>query len=775
MAFRLVSLMVTCGIAAIAAPTMAQTAASQESSAEGADIIVTAQKRAERLIDTPVSVNSVNSEQLNRQSIYSLSDLSRSVPSLSSGLAIRGISTGGVSRSSQGAVAIVLDGVDTGPPSVGSPGISNLFDIERVEVLSGPQATLFGTTASAGVINVVTNKPQFDKFEIISRNEYGRYETVRNQLTVNVPLASNMAVRISGHNDETDGIVTNVLSNRKPYTYNRGVRGKLLWEPTTDLSISLIADYDRIGGNSERGIVYGIVPAGSSLEARLASCGVTASLSNRENCPAGINKITSKDVKYGFSGQLDYDLGFGTLTSITGYRRHKLGDLNYNGPGSDSDFLAQNILDTNLTSEDQKIFTQEVRISSNPGQKLEYTAGLFYFRKDQFDSVIQAGTLGDLNPLLAFLTGNPIGTVYGRVNLIDINQRTYAAFGQATYHLTDNLALIGGARYTHDKLSVVSQAPTDLSSYGYVGTLAFYIAPVDEQVTYNNFSWKLGAQYNFSRNLNAYFTATRGYKGPAVNDQSAPPIAFPVVQPEIPMNYEFGIKGAFLDNRVVATLAIFRNKVKNFQTSVYVAPSASSPQGNFAQGNAPFVKSEGVDFNVTARVTPELTLGAGFLYNRATYSSDFRVGCTPGVAPGTGNCAPLTDPDHPNTTSPVSQLAGTPKWRWLVNGQYETEITSGFNGFIQSDLTYESRKFASGTPLPSILDIRPQWRLNGRIGLRTTDGRWGLAMYGRNLLNKDYSQLGLDVLGGFNGGGGRSYWLTPAKRVEYGVTVDVRL
>lgn len=740
-------------------------------SAEAVDdavIIVTAQKREERIIDVPVSVNAIGSEQLDRQRIYNVSDLSRSVPSVSSSGAIRGLSTNGVTRSSAGAVAVLLDGVDLGPPVVGGPQISDLFDVERIEVLSGPQGTLFGTTASAGVINVVTKAPVFNRFEVIGRAEIEDFGAHRQQLTVNVPLGEDLALRVSGYNTETRGIVRNTITGKEPEGYNRGVRGRLRWEPTSNLEVNLIADYSRGGSNGQRDIAYAIAPT-PALQARLAVCGIVASLDNRENCPLGNAKTPGRTEKLGVSGQIDLGLGDHTLTSITAYRRTKLGDLDYKGPGGDSDFLSENILDTNLTAEDLQIFSQEIRLTSPSNQRFEYQLGLFYFSKNQKDSVIQAGLLG-LPPAILPLLGIPPLTAIGRVNFLDIDQRTYAAFGQATFHVTDQFSLIAGARYTHDKLSDVSTALTPLTtptlaSYGYAFNPAFYIAPVDESVTINNFSWKLGAQYEWSPSLMTYFTATRGYKGPAVNDQTAPPIAFPVIRPEIPMNYELGLKGGFFDNRVFVTLALFHNKVKNFQTSVYVPSGVGA--GNFAQGNAPYIVSKGVDFNITARPTDELTLVGGLLYNRATYSDDFVVACSAAQTPGTGSCSAA------GLTAPVSQLATVPKWRLLLNGEYAKEVAPGLTIFGQADVTYESSQFAGTTPDP-VLDISAKTLLNARFGVRDPDRSWSASVFARNLLGTNYSRLTFDALTGFNGGAGQSYWIAPARGATYGATIDFR-
>jgi iron complex outermembrane receptor protein len=784
MNFNRVSLRVACSTVALACAASAVPAWAQSTQPAGssqsvpstadtqqpdvADIIVTAQKRKERILDVPVSVNAVSSDQLDRQRVYNLQDLSRSVPSVGPNLSIRGISTSGATRSAAGAVAILLDGVDLGPPTVGAAQISNLFDIERIEVLSGPQGTLFGTTASAGVINVVSKAPDPTKFEALGKVEIAEFGFHREQLTLNVPLGDNIALRVSGHNDQNQGIVRNTITGEVPKTFDRGVRGRLLWKPSTNLTINLIADYNRGGGNGLRDIAYAIAPT-PSLQARLAACGITASLNNRRNCPLGNAAVTMRDEKYGVSGQIDLALGDHTLTSITAYRRHDIGDMNYNGPGGDSDFLSQNILDTNLTAEDMRTFSQELRLTSPTDKPLEYVLGLYYFNKSQKDSVIQAGQLGDIGALLS-LFGYPPGSVFGRVTLLDINQKAYAAFGQATLHVTKKLSLIAGARYTHDELRDVSTSLTptstpSLTSYGYTFYPGFFLAPVNQSVKINNFSWKLGAQYEFSRNFMAYFTATRGYKGPAVNDQASPPIALPIINPEIPMAYELGVKGSLFNNRVLVTLALFDNKVNHFQTSVYVPPSSSSPSGSFATGNAPYIVSKGVDFNITARVSREFTLVGGVLYNKGTYADSFRVACNQRQTPGVGTCSAA------GLTSPVPQLAGVPKWRLLLNGEYAKEVTPGLTIFTQADVTYESKQFAGTTP-DAVLDISAKTLLNARIGVRDTDRRWGASVFVNNVLGTNYSRLSGDPLGGFNGGGGQSYWITPVRGATVGGTVD---
>jgi iron complex outermembrane receptor protein len=746
------------GAAQTAAPPAPAAAASVDTIEE---LVVTAQKREQRLIEVPLSVTAVGADQLQRQNITSLTDLSRAVPSVSANGSVRGVSTNGSARSSEGAVAVVLDGVELGHPAVGAAQVSSIFDVERVEVLSGPQGMLFGKNASAGVINIVTKAPNPSRFEAIGHADAGSAGFVRLQGVVNLPVSDNAALRISAHHDENEGIVRNTLTGQKPESHSTGVRGRFLWEPSSDLSINLIADYDRAGSNGQRDVAYAIAPT-AALQARLAACGIVASLSNRQNCSEGNSKVPGRDTKYGLSGQIDYQVGGFTLTSISAYRHRQTGDFDYHGLGGDSDFLSTDILSTNLTPERLSTISQELRLTSPAGEKLDYVAGLFYSQTDQRDQVIQAGGLGLV----------PAPLRIGRIAMLDIYSRSLAAFGQATYHVTDAFSLIVGARYTDDILKDTSNSLTNattptVASYGYIYSPGFYLAPVNAKVKTNNFSWKLGAQYVFSRDLNAYFTATRGYKGPAVNDQASPPLVTPIIKPEIPMYYEAGLKGAFMEGRLLGTVALFHNKVKDFQTSVYSPATATNPVAGFGQGNSPYVLSKGVEVNLTGRPTKALTFSAGAIYNDAKYSDSFLVSCAPSQTAGVGACSAQ------GTTRPVSQIAGVPKWRVLLNGEYAKEIASGLTGFVQSDLTYESKQFTQATPDP-MLGQPEHWLLGGRVGVRSTDGRWGLSLFGRNLLDKRYDNLSYDVMSGFNGGGGRSFWIAPAQGRTWGASLDAR-
>jgi iron complex outermembrane receptor protein len=749
------------------------------------DIIVTAQRREERLQDVPLTVSVVDSKQLDQQNITSVADLTRAVPALGASFlgtspSIRGVSTGGFARSSEEAVSTVLDGV-----TLGRTAISQLFDVERVEVLSGPQGMLFGKNASAGVINITTVAPKFDRVEVIGHGDVGSYQFTRGQLTANLPVGGKAALRVSAFEAGDGSRVRNTRTGLRNYTSTWGGRARFRAAPTDNLDINLIADFEKTTGRGNFPFVVAILPTEDplgtvTLDTQLAACGIVASRTNTLNCGTGISRNTARTKRYGFSGQIDYTLpGDYTLTSITAQRNLKTGEFGYFGVGGDTDMVPADILNRNITPSRYKVFTQELRIASPSDQFVDFVAGLYYFHSKNHDEIFQAGGLGYL----------PAGAADARYQIIDIDQKSYAAFGQATIHATEKLSLIAGGRYTNDKLRDVAPLATAtqlqqiLGSQGLVyvpvGFGAGFV-PVNTRVKNDNFSWRLGARYEASPDFTTFFTASRGYKGPAISDQGARRDAAgnaldPIVSPEIPMNYELGMKATVLDRRLFIAATLYTNKIKNFQTQVF-APAIGIVPAGFVQGNAPFIRTRGIDINIFGRPFDGFTMNAGLLYNDAEYSRNFVVACAPQQTRGAGTCSAA------GTTPAVSQVANSPKLRLLLNGEYAAEVSDTMTGYIQSDLQYQTKTFTSPNPDPN-LRLPATLFLNGRVGLRTSDGRWSLSVFGRNLLNKRYYLYQQDFLA--LAGGGRlgvtpgslpTYLTAPTnnQRTTIGLSVDFR-
>ena len=762
-------LLASCMWQALPSQAVAQAASNPADKADtSTEIIVTAQKREERLLQVPVTVNVVGSDQLARENVNSLADLSRTVPALDGGGSaptIRGVTTTGFARSAESAVAVVIDGVN-----MGRTQINDLFDLQRVEVLSGPQGMLFGKNASAGVISIVTKAPDAHKLEAIGRVELGDYGHNLEQLTLNLPLAPDLAVRVSLHNREDGGSVYDDYVHRWSATYDYGARARLLWTPGDKLKVNIIGDYDVGGDNGVSNYVFGAVPAGSPLAGVLLGlCGIVAGPDNHTNCADGVSpRIVDRTIRWGLSAQADLNLAGGFVaTSITAIRSSQTGSFNYRGEGGDTDLLPVDILNTNLAPDKIQTFSQELRLTSPLGHPLEFVAGLYYSSTKSTDTIIQGGSFGGLLALY----GLPASTRAGGGTIVAVRQSSLAAFGQASYHATDRLTLIAGARVTHETLTDNSSRVTystdpSLTDFGLIAIPGLLTGTeVHQGVHTDNFSWKLGAEFKWSPTAMTFFTATRGYKGPFVNDQGGSGV-IPVVSPEIPMDYELGFKGSVLNNRLSLTATLFDDKVSNFQTPVFVPPTTANPLPSFAQGNAPYILTKGLEIDVFGKVSDHLNVNTGVIYNKATYAPGYLVACSSAQTAGAGNCS------SSGATPAVAQIAGAPKWRALASGEYSQNVSANLTAFIDADFEFDSP--INNSPSPDPQTTQPdQYFLGGRIGLREGKRHWSLAVFARNLLNNRYPYYYADPLSQFNGGQGHSYFIVNSPMgTSFGVTLD---
>ena len=708
-----------------------------------AEVVVTAQKRQERVQDVPVAVTVVSAAQLEREQVTQLSDLARTAPSLEFGAPggispggggiIRGIGTVAFSESAEPSVGVVVDGV-----TQFNTNISDLFDIARVEILEGPQGTLFGQSVSAGVINITTPTPDPSHFSAFVHSQlsgngfmgsdFGRQIV---QGMVNIPISSDSALRIAAHYDHFDDIQKNSYKGDEDNTSDEGLRARYYWSPRSDLHINIIADYNNAFTTGGDFITYRAVPVGSTLATDLAACGVTPSDTNSTSCGSVPDHL--RQTTYGVSGQIDYDVLGDTLTSITNYRKRifRIQD--------DIDTLPFGVVQLPLdiqngpSSRNSDYFTQEVRIASPSRQFMEYTLGAFYSR---YSSIYE-------NPssLVLNFGGPPVSQTFPQIENTGISSE--ALFGQLTFHLTDHLRLLAGGRLTRD---AVLDGLYDLAQTPNTG---------GAKTTVENASWKLGAQYDINRNLMGYVTVSRGFKGPQINDGTLAS-GVSVVKPEIPQNYELGVKSTLFHGRLAVDGDVFYEIVHDFQTQVCVPDinNEGVDTGELCQpANVPKVLTRGVEANVFGNPLPGLTVNAGFIYNPAEYPKGY-VG-QDGLS--------LSD----------DQLAYTSKTKVTLSGNYEKEITDDYRGFIAVNAIYRSqqRLYVSADPnftYPAF------WTVGGEIGIRTRQG-WKVSVFGQNLT--DQSVPAIIYPSQYSGvlGSNPAYqqYITAASRRTVGISLDV--
>lgn len=696
-----------------AGAVLAQQAPAAKAPDTVAEVVVTAQKREQKLQQVPLSVTVVGQAQLSQQQITDTEDLVRAVPALTtygepgnSGTrySLRGINTQSFSISSEQAVSFVLDGVVLGR----APAVS-LFDVSRIEVLSGPQGTLFGKNASGGVINIVTNAPELGRFDGAVHADFGdRWDYRVLDGVVNVPVGQTAALRISAGENYDSGFLDNPVRHQESVDRLDNVRARFLWEPTSDITVNLIADYEKQNITDQVYVQFGTYDStATGKPIPIPGCGpgagVVINANSRVDCGGDPDYLNNSD--YGYSAQIDWRVAGHTVTSITSYRRY------FEDGALDVDGLPTFAFDNgNLFN--NKVLTQELRIASPTGGVLDYVAGGYFSRTDVYNYLTQA--LGPGAGVAPYLSP------YSNPNIASSSTDDYALFGQATVHPTDKLSLIAGARLTRDVVDMQALAE---ASFGSIVPLTPLGPTVRASDTVNNFSWKLGAQYQFDKDLMVYATATHGYKGPQIQFNppnallilaSLPPgnATLSIIKPELPMAYEVGAKSTLFNGRLALDGDLFYTRIKDFQTELF-NPATDIPVAS----NAPWVDTEGVEIDFFGRPTHDLNLSGGLIYNIATYGPLYS-----------------SNEDGASVNVRGHQIAGAPRWKVNLAAEYSHDLGDNLQGFISADLVYTSSvDFAEySDPLQTV----PGHAIVGaRLGVRSPDKRWSIAVFARNLFD----------------------------------------
>jgi len=697
-----VMLLASAGLGGIAAqPVLAQTeSADQAADAPvSGDIIVTAQKRSENVQKVPVAITVVGEEQLARQQVLSVTDLKSSSPALEfappgqtpgSGGFIRGIGTVITSSTAEPSVGLVVDGVPQG-----NVPQSALFDVSRVEVLRGPQGTLFGQSVSAGLVNITTNAPKLGEysgkaeFELAQDGWAGsEYSRRIGRLILNMPIGSNAALRVAGHYDSVDDVSYNALLKKGSDSNDRGVRARFLWEPSSDVTFNIIADYNKLNTREEPYFTY-YKTGSDSLTDVLGTCGITLGEGNNKTC-SPVDSYNSIE-QFGVSGQMDVALGDYTFTWTTGYRwQNQKQVATIDGlPATSAASAFPNI--TYGPGYDKKsMFSQEVRLTSPSTGLLEYVVGAYYSRYEGERNYLN--NFGLYVPAIDMTIAST--TNYLRKPVVE----SMALFGQSTIHVSDVLRLIAGGRYTGNEV----QARTYVLSGG---TPGYYAAK--SKVT--NFSWKAGAQADLGAVGMAYATISRGFKGQTYDDDTTLDAVPSYIKPEIPTAIEIGLKGKILD-RVNFDLNLFRTRVKNYQAQVCIPDDergvVCTPQ------NIDKIVTKGVELGLFGELLPGLTFNSGVIYVDAKFPQGFY---------GSDG----TDLDG-------YQLTYSAKWKVVLSGEYEADVSDGMSAYIGGDTVYRSR-IRYVTVGGDDVTFKPHFITSARAGVRFDDGRYELGVFGRNL------------------------------------------
>jgi len=739
------------------------------------EIMVTAQKRAENVQDVPLAITAARGEALAAMNVTQPQQLSlidpsvrfkQSLSSSASGLTIRGVGTSSFSAGIEQSISTVVDGVVLADPA----SLATLADIERVEILRGPQGMLFGKNASAGLVHFITKRPVLNENSGELHLQYGERGEKILQAIGNVAVNETFALRLVATKNERDGLIRNVAKDNV-FTDPQDVSTltlKALWRPNDDLTVFFSAD--RTDNNAFccsstwRKVTPGYAPA--VVNARYDIVAGPKNLQVAANGPS-----QSKSSAQGGTLQIDYAMGEHTLTSISAYRSVKR-EAFYDG-----DLTTVSYVDTNGGAGKTDWLSQELRLTSPIGERFDYVAGLYLFHSKASSLIRQRGQLSWIVPasngaVVPIIPGAPLGTVFETSTVNDINSTSYAAFGQVGLHITPKLDLIAGARVTRDEITLdYRRAPTPGAVYipGSV-TLSFH-----QGVDNTNVSWRIGPRYNFSDDVMVYATVSRGYKGPGFSGLSAATaVADQRVQPEIPTSYEAGMKAAFFDRRLILNANVYATTVKNFQAQVSDLTSATYSS---RITNAGEIKTRGVEANLMARPMAGLTLTAGAAYTHARYADFNGVQCyfgQPKIAQGGPCSAPPATPSSLDGffNAKGLSLAGVPDWVYGVSAIYEKSLTPNLRGFFQANWNWQSDINYSISGDPGTIQ-KAYGLLGGRIGVSAPDKAWSVSLYASNLLDKRYAaQITPSPVTALNPGGYVQYFSPDSVR-RTGISLDV--
>ena len=701
------------------APT-AQSAAQSTDQESANDIVVTATRRAERLQDVPVAVTAISAKALEQSGLKEVTDIQYLAPNVTfsstnpvsngGGYQIRGVGTQTYDSSVEQTVGLVIDGVVIGLAR--DPGATGFSDIERVEVLRGPQGTLFGKNSSAGVIQLVTKKPEIGKASMDLNLRFGERNDRLAQVSANVPLGRTLALRVSGYANGQDGAIPYVLDQQRAVgdRSNRGVRGKLLWQPSDAVSFVLTGEY-QLGSARDAPIIQSLGTS-ALYNAQFAKFAEKPGPDVYKSYMDG-DWIADTEL-YATSLETTIDLGGPTLTSITAYRHLKMTQY------ADIDASPANIFNTSNGGLDSNQFTQELRLSSPAGQRLEYVAGLYYYHTENAGWTAQYGNYYGL-------FGYPVVIGGGRRDQANY-VRSLAAFGNATFALTDTFKIIGGLRYTNDRnhgMQVVTKLPFPAVSLGAVSNY-------DGTVKADNVSGKIGIQYEPSHDVMMYAAYTTGFKGPAIDGTGG---IIRKVQPETVKSYEVGLKSGFLDGRGTFNLTLYWSNFRNFQAQTFdttVTPPA------FYLSNAGMLRARGIEVETSFRLTPALRLSASGAYNDSTYR-DYTGQCYAGqpvsTVVGTG-CYTA-----PGTTTLVANYRGyrlpnAPEWSYILRADYKQPVGNG--SAVDAGVNWSWRDATQAVIGDPRSRIAAYGLLNGTLGFGAENGRWRIGVYARNLLDQRF-------------------------------------
>lgn len=799
------TLFLSAASAAIAAPTIvsAQT--------EADVIIVTAQKREQDIQDVPIAMTATSGDQLQAANIATVNELPQITPSLfvnttnggaaDTTIRIRGVGTTGNNPGLEGAVGVFVDGVYRNRAGM---ALGALDDIQRVEVLRGPQSTLFGRNTSAGALSIITNAPTAN-LEGFTQFTVGDWDRTDANGWINVPLSDAFATRFSAGLQSRSGFLENRLDGADMNSLeNWYLRGQAMWDISPDATLRLIADY-----NSADTACCGAVRVDST---GAAGPGFMSLINNIEGLVAGIpaedqtqlgsysqttlNQIPENEAQdWGVSAELNWDLTPNVLlTNILAYR-------DFSSERSfDADYTGVDFFNFDTFDDDYKTVTEELRLSGNWDgalgmSSIDWLAGVFYSREEvdstqrlEFGDNAALYTCGlayllqSMSPAPCFAavfptnpyTGAPYNPALvvpgqGSTSVFDSTAESWSLFGQTTFNFTEQFRLTLGLRYIDDHKEATGVTTEDNASAlggNVLPPLIGLVNDYDVEVDDTALTGTINIQYDWTPDIMTYASYSRGYKAGGINlDRTAatlvpPPLGFPgggtvigpadpTFDPEFSDNFEVGIKSLFDDGRLGVNFTIFNTEYEDLQVLAFTG-------FQFLVQNAEGGYSRGAELETVWRPTDNLTLSSGVTYAYTRYDD--------GVVIGVGSNAFNAGGEH---------FTNAPVWSATFGAGYEWDISDALGGRIQLDYLYGSGR-NTGTQQTEEKYQAGYGLLNARASLVGLNADWDLSLWCRNCTDQEYYTVVFDApfqSGLLPGQGGNTAGFVGAPR-EVGLTLS---
>jgi iron complex outermembrane receptor protein len=728
------------------------------------EIVVTAQRRVEDLQKAALSIEAVGGEALRAAGIAKPDDLAKIAPGVQVGSSattqvyIRGVGDGGLTATANQAVITSLDGVAIArPQAIGG----NFFDLERVEVLRGPQGTLYGRNATGGAVNFLSVQPQLGEFSGYAEATLGNLDQHGIEGAINAPAGENVAFRLSFQLNRRNGYVIGGGDDDDHESVRLQAKFK-----ADRLTVRTVLGYTHLGGEGTGTVKLDPIPGTSAYTgttspvysaAYLAAVNAAFVESGGHSFPPQFIRDQAEtslfqNIKsYNALVQIDYELDFATLTLLPAYRRSDVkynvqpGDLEYNVGGV---FNAEGDGTRGETSDQ---YSLEARLG-HVGDRLNWVGGVYGFIEDQSTDEIT-----NLGP-----------TQFVRFTQ-DFSTKAAAAFGQVTYSLNDRFRLTGGARYTVDRrsatdyqLSAISPSvilnPTNPAAPPLVaclppaqlpgtlcslinGTPGFY----DTAKTFDRFTWKAGLEFDVAAQSMLYADVSTGFKAGGIT-QFIDPATQKLVNfaPELLTAYSIGSKNRFLDNKLQVNIEAFYWDYKDLQLTTTSIDGSGIV--NLAVRNAGKARIMGTDLNILAKPWSGGTLHGAIEYNDTDYKEFLITGPAVFYANGRSGC-PVSAPDsHGQVTVDCSgfPLLNAPKWSGKAGIEQVVNLANGGNVTFNGDVAFVSSRYVLPDFLPSEL-VPGYANLSASLTYNSQGNRWFVSGFARNITDK---QL-------YTGGGGQ--------------------